>query len=67
MIKPSLVQKIICRLVGVKPLSEPMTADLELDHLEQIPIKLQTFSFKKNEFEKVVCEMAFICFGLNMN
>ena len=45
-IKPSLVQKIISPMVGVKSLSEPMIADLELDHLEQIPIKFES-SYKR--------------------
>ena len=53
-----------CRLVGAKPLSEPMLEYCWLHPGEQT---FRNFDMlvHENGFESVVCEMAANCFGLN--
>ena len=41
-IQPSLVQMMACRLVGAKPLSEPMLKNCQLDPKEQNSVKIQS-------------------------
>ena len=52
---PSLVQKMACRLIRAKPLSEPMLPYHQLDSKEHISVKfllkIQAFSFKKMHFK----------------
>ena len=43
----SLAQVMACRLIGAKPLPEPMLAYCQLDTWEQIGIRMLPFSFKK--------------------
>ena len=58
----TLIQITACRLIGAKPLSEPMLAYFQLDHWEiyvsEIRIKIQQFYWKKNDFENVDCKIA---------
>ena len=60
---PSLVQIIACRLVGGKPLPEPIMAYCQMDIWEQISVKrLAKYSdhHRRNAFENVICKMATI-------
>ena len=50
-----------CRLHGAKPLPEPVLTYCQLDHWEQLPMKLESKNkifFYENVFEAVVCEIA---------
>ena len=52
-----------CRLIGAKPLSEPMLDYCQLDPCEHISVKSNqntTIFIEENARENVVCEMAFI-------
>ena len=53
-----------CRLVGAKPLPDPMLTFCQLDPQEQTTVKFESKCKKKsideNAFENVVCEMAAI-------
>ena len=50
-----------CRLVGAKPLSEPMLVDWKLRNKFQWNFKHNSYIFiQENAFENVVCEMAAI-------
>ena len=57
---PTLLQIMVCRLFGTKPLSEPMLPNCQLDPWEQISVKIWVgflyVSVKKNSFENVVWE-----------
>ena len=68
--RPSLVQIMACRLVGVKPLSEPMLVGmLSIGSLgtnfDGILIELQTFSFKKMHLKISFAKRRTYCLGLN--
>ena len=48
-----------CRLVGAKPLTEPMLEYCQLDSKEQTSVKFwSNFFIQENAFESVDCEMA---------
>ena len=55
-----------CRLISVKPLSEPMMGVLLIGPLEanfgEILIKISSILIQENAFESVACEMAAISF-----
>ena len=56
------------RLVGAKPLSEPMLGYCYLDPKEQtieLLIEIQTFSFKKRHLKVSSAELRPFCLGLN--
>ena len=57
------VQVMACRLLGAKPLLEPMLPDCQLDPYEQKSVKFES-KYKdfihENADENVVCEMAAI-------
>ena len=55
------MQIMACRLFGTKSLSKPMLGYYQLGtNFSEILVTRTTFSFKKNAFENVVCEMAAI-------
>ena len=63
--RPSLVQVMACCLFGTKPLSEPMLAHCQLDHLERTSVKFYQNSnifIQEYAFENVVCKNADILF-----
>ena len=48
-----------CRLLGAKPLPEPMLANCQLDSWQQISVKFYRYStifIQENAFENVVCQ-----------
>ena len=52
-----------CRLLGAKPLTEPVLTYCQLDPQEQTSVKFESHyktSIHENAFENVVCEMAAI-------
>ena len=65
--RPSLVRIMACRLIGAKPLSEPMLVYCWLGPWEQFSVKFDiTIFIKENEFENVVCKIALISYQFNM-
>ena len=65
----TLVQEMAGRLVGAKPLPEPMMNYCQLDHWEHISVKFEseyTISQSWNVFQNVVCKMAAILLS-NLN
>ena len=60
---------MVFRLIGAKPLSEPMHESCQLDAWEHISIRFESkynIFYQINMFENVVCEMAAIFHGLNV-
>ena len=55
-----------CRLDDAKPLSEPMQENCELNHPRWNINRNSNIFIQENALEKVVCEMASICLGLNV-
>ena len=55
----TLVQVMACRLVGAKPLPEPLPTYCQLDPWEHTSVKFESKHFhSRNVFENVLCEMA---------
>ena len=57
--RPSLFQKMACRMFGAKPLSEPML-DRYQWHFNEILIKIQQFFTEENVFDNIICKMSAI-------
>ena len=58
-----------CRLVGAKPLSEPMLEYRYLDPLEQTSVNFDrkyNIFIQENAFESVVCDRRPFCLCLNV-
>ena len=67
--RPSLVQIMACRLLGSKPLSEPMLHYCQLDLMKKLQsncIRSSNIFFQENELENVVCCWHPFCVGLNI-
>ena len=66
----SLVQIMACRLIGAKPLSEPMLDYCQLDPCEHISmkswLKIQQFSLKKIHVKMSTAKWRPSCLGLNV-
>ena len=55
-----------CRLIGAKPLPEPILSYCQFDHQEQTSVKLESryiFVIHENVFENDFCEMGAILSG----
>ena len=68
----SLVHVMACRLLGVKPLPEPMLAYCQLDSWKQISLKFEwivilLFSFKKMHLEMLSAKVAPFCPGRDVS
>ena len=64
--RQSLFQIIACRLLGAKPLSEPVMAYYYLESWKYISMNLnqsKTIFVDGNKFENVVCKIASILHG----
>ena len=66
--RPSLIQIMVCRLLGAKPLSDAMLAYCQLDPWELISVKFYqntTIVIENSELEKVACKLAAILYRLH--
>ena len=58
-----------CRLVGTKPLSEPMMDNFYLDHMEKTWLYFNQNSYifiEENAVQNVAWKVTAICVGLNL-
>ena len=66
---PSLVEIMACRLLGAKPLSEPMLTYSQLGHKKQNSVKHQSqfnVSFRKMRLKMLSGKWRSFCLGLNV-
>ena len=63
---PTLAQKMAYRLLGTKPLSEPMRPYCQLDPKEHNSVKVRKFSFTELPLKMSSAKWQPFCLGLNM-